>query len=266
MRNRLMLTLLALTLLAVSACATLETAARTPTPIGIQPTFIRPTPTDRPAVDPSVAQVGRWQWTSFSASAESYPPVQVYMDVADGGVVSGRLSIYPNSPEIPQSALTLIQQNGCNLDFESLDDADGVSGVFYSPTEARLRVNVGACTVKFYGGITLEAPVAGEFAVSYDEELTQMILHPRELTPIERGQRIFSQYCSACHGSYGEGMPGTPSLHEEQVRNFTDAELDEVIRNGRINTVMPAWGNVLSPEDFAGVIELVRNIDTVLPD
>jgi cytochrome c553 len=190
-------------------------------------------------------------------------PVQLWIDVDELGNVKGVLSIYPNYPEIPQAALSLIQQNGCNVPIESLS-TPSITGFFYSETQARIHVNVAECNVKFYGPVVLPNPLRGEFNVAYDAELTDLIRRPRELTPIERGLRVFVQYCSACHGSHAEGMPGIPSLHTDQVRNYTDEQLDSIIRNGVVNTVMPAWGNVLSPEDFAGVIELIRNIDEVL--
>jgi cytochrome c553 len=245
----------------IAACGTIATPAwqmPTATPSLLPPTRTPPTP-----IDPTTATVGRWQWTSFISATETYPPAQLWIDVDDLGGVNGVLSIYPNYPEIPPAALTLIQQNGCNFTVGSLSDPS-VSGFFYTETQARIRVNVTECTVKFYGPVTLLAPLVGEFDIAYDAELTDLILHPRELTPIERGLRIFVQYCSACHGSYAEGMPGIPSLHTDQVRNYTDEQLDNIVRNGVVNTVMPAWGKVLSPEDFAGVIELVRNIDEVL--
>ena len=233
-------------------------------PNAMRPVTFPPTPTPAPTpltpIDPATATVGRWQWTSFSSDSETYPPAQLWIDVDDAGNVNGVLSIYPNYPEIPQAALTLIQQNGCNLAIESLNDS-AVAGFFFGETQARIHVNVTECSVKFYGPVTLLEPLSGEFDVAYDAELTDLILHPRELMPIERGQRVFAQYCSACHGSYAEGMPGIPALNTDQVRAYTDEQLDTIVRNGVLNTVMPAWGVVLSPEDFAGVIELVRNIE-----
>ncbi|MCA9903820.1 MAG: c-type cytochrome, partial [Anaerolineae bacterium] len=114
---------------------------------------------------------------------------------------------------------------------------------------------------KFYGPVTLGEPLQGEFDVAYDAELTEMIRNPAELTPIERGRRVFATYCSACHGSYAEGLPGIPSLNTDQVRSYTDEQLLTIISNGVINTAMPAWGIVLSPEDLQGAFELVRNIE-----
>ncbi len=260
MANRLLpllfIVFTALLIVMMSACGTYATPQ---TPV-MAPALAQYIPTPVIAIDPSSAQTGRWLWRTFTTEAEAYPPVQLWMDVAEGGSVSGMLSIYPNNPEIPQSALTLIQQNGCNITFESLE-AEGISGVIASPTDAYFQVNVTACTVKFYGDVALDAPLTGEFTMSYDEAVTLALLNPEPPTPLERGRSLFSMYCSACHGTYGEGAPGIPSLATDDVRNRTDDELLQIVTNGVINTVMPAWGNVLTPEDLQAVLLLVRNIE-----
>lgn len=248
----LVLVLLLVLILLVQAYSTVVTPVQAP------PTAT-PTPMPLEPIDPADATVGRWQWTNFTTEAEVYPPVQLWVDVSIDGV-NGVLSIYPDYDEIPEASRTLIQQNGCNFEIESLN-ADGVDGFFYSPTQARIQVNVNECNVKFYGPVTLREPLIGEFDIAYDAEMTELILHPRELTPIERGKQVFAQYCSGCHGSYAEGLPDIPALDTDQVRGYTDEQLDTIVRNGVAGTTMPAWGNVLSPENFAGVIELIRNIE-----
>ena len=211
---------------------------------------------------PDSVQIGRWQWQQFTTAATEYPPVQLWFDVSEGGGVSGVLSIYPNTTDIPPQALTLVQQNGCNVEFETLDTAV-ITGVFASTTEAFVRIDVSECTIKYFGPYSLAQPVHGQFMIAYDEIVTQLLLNPAEPTPIERGRRVFAQYCSGCHGSYAEGAPGIPALNTDQVRGYTDEELSNIVRNGVINTTMPAWGAVLSEEDILGTLELVRSIEVL---
>lgn len=264
-RKHIVQLLLAAVVLGGSACGTtarIESGTpalptTTPAPISVLPTLST-------RIDPSRAAAGRWNWVSYTSDTQEYPPAQLWLDVDDSGGVNGVLSIYPSHAEIPPAAQTLIQQNGCNFTVNSLSN-DAVTGFFHNEIQAHVRVHVTECTVKFYGPVTLNEPLVGEFNIAFDAEMTDLILHPRELSPIERGQRIFAQYCSACHGSYGEGMPAVPSLHTDQVRGYTDEQLDIIVRNGVIDTMMPAWGIVLSPEDYAGVIELVRHIGEVFP-
>jgi len=214
------------------------------------------------ALEASSVQVGRWQWTSFLTSAESYPPVQVWLDVAEGGALKGLVSVYPNSTLIPQSALTLIQQNGCNVPLEAWPGDAVISGKFISSTQAIVRVNITECTVKFYGPLVLEAPLSGTFLVDFDPVLTESLIRAATtpLTPLEVGRNVFGRTCSACHGTYGQGAPGIPSLDTEQVRGYSDEALLKIIREGVANATMPAWGGVLSDAEIDGVMQLVRQV------
>ena len=227
-----------------------------------------PTATLGPAVaiDASSAQTGRWLWTSFHTNLPAYPPVQLWMDVAADATVQGTLSVYPTPVDIPPNALNLIQQNGCNVTFSSLAEA-GIQGVFISSNTARVQITATECAVKYFGPVVLSEPLVGEFVVEYNESVTVALQAAANapISPVERGKAIFALYCSGCHGAYAEGAPGIPSLHTDQVRGYTDDELLETLRNGRINTVMPAWGAVLSAEDLDGVFQFIRSIDTAIP-
>lgn len=232
-----------------------------------------PRPTDgapvqaRLVVDPASVQPGRWQWHSFSSADETHPPVQMWLDVAAGGVVEGMLSIYPDYPDIPQAALTLIQQNGCNIDIESLAPAPGepIDPNLISTMVARVAIDVSECTVKYYGPVTLNEPLRGEFVIAYDADMTAALIRAANepLTPFEVGRNVFVRYCSGCHGSYGEGMPGIPTLASDVVRAYSDEHILTILRSGVPDTIMPAWGNVLSEAEIMGVLTLIRQIEAL---
>lgn len=253
MLKRLMCLLL---VVMVSACGTIATPSWTPT--------AAPTPTATPIVpiDPNAAAIGRWQWQRFTTAVQEYPPVQLWFDLSEGGEVSGVLSIYPNASDIPAQALTLVQQNGCNIEFDGLA-LPSVVGVFATTTQAFVQVEVTECTIKYFGPYQLAQPISGQFVVAYDEALTQLILNPAEPTPLERGRRVFAQYCSGCHGSYAEGMPGIPALNTDQVRGYSDEQLLTIVSQGVVNTTMPAWGVVLRPDDLDGVLAFIRNLTVI---
>jgi cytochrome c oxidase cbb3-type subunit 3 len=66
----------------------------------------------------------------------------------------------------------------------------------------------------------------------------------------ERGAKIFTANCAACHGADGKGNPqlGAPNLADELWFYAGDRlTVMETIRNGR-NGVMPAWAKRLDPE------------------
>jgi mono/diheme cytochrome c family protein len=89
-------------------------------------------------------------------------------------------------------------------------------------------------------------------------------LHPQPLG----GQRVYQQYCSACHGegSYGRWdktfkrfIPGIrgASLQVTADRAYLEAQ----IANGRPGTQMPAWGKQaggLLPEEISAVLDYLQ--------
>lgn len=215
---------------------------------------------------PIVPYPGRWLGKSFTTAASSYPPIQLLFDVHEDGSVRGVLSIYPIGPDIPEGAVALINQNGCNVDFETVTAPDAaIRGTFLDDTTALVRIETSACSVKFFGEITFAEPISGEFVAEYNEEATLVLQNKAStpLTPIELGRGVFLNYCSACHGVYGEGAPGIPSLNTEEVRRRSDEQLLEIINLGVINTAMPAWGQILKEEEKQGVLQLLRNIETL---
>ncbi len=72
-----------------------------------------------------------------------------------------------------------------------------------------------------------------------------------------RGQSLFSQRCASCHGEQGDGkseladkLPDT--LPDFTARDYTQGKspqfIFDVITNGRMDRMMPPWGNELSEE------------------
>jgi mono/diheme cytochrome c family protein len=90
---------------------------------------------------------------------------------------------------------------------------------------------------------------------------------------LNRGQRIFNLYCSSCHGEDGSGegpaaRPLTTKPRDFRKADFkyvsgepgslpTDEDLATTIRNGRIDTGMPAW-NGLTDVDRTAVIHYIK--------
>ncbi|MBO9362729.1 MAG: cytochrome c [Thermoflexus sp.] len=109
---------------------------------------------------------------------------------------------------------------------------------------------------------------------------------------IENGALLYEQYCSACHGAEGEGVPGRgPSLnpgvfqHYEQLkaqgypnslRNFIKLNIaaGRPVRstyhsNETYAELMPAWsqdfGGPLRPDQVESLVEFVLNWQTAKP-
>jgi cytochrome c oxidase subunit 2 len=75
------------------------------------------------------------------------------------------------------------------------------------------------------------------------------------------GKEVYDSKCAACHQPEGTGLPNMfPALKGSPIASVKDkkAEHVAVVQNGR-NGKMPAWKDVLSPKEMAGVITYERN-------
>lgn len=89
-------------------------------------------------------------------------------------------------------------------------------------------------------------------------------VHADEVS-IERGERVYRQYCVACHGKSGRGDgPFAERLITEPPdlttlpRDRTDGELAWKIARG--NNPMPGWENILKEEEIWDIVNYIRSI------
>ena len=80
------------------------------------------------------------------------------------------------------------------------------------------------------------------------------------------GREFYMKNCFVCHGVKGDGNGPRAYFNTPRPRNFTSEasryilnrpRLFDGITKGRLGTVMPAWGKVLSPQQIADVAEFV---------
>jgi len=83
------------------------------------------------------------------------------------------------------------------------------------------------------------------------------------------GERIYQQYCVVCHGGKGNGQTNIGQVLPRHPQDFTDVkkmahlsnrQLVETIKNGKPNTAMVAWKNILDNEDIQRVILFIRQM------
>jgi len=73
---------------------------------------------------------------------------------------------------------------------------------------------------------------------------------------------LFLEKCSGCHGPTGGGTSIAPALNSAELRaRLDDQSLAQTITYGRPGTAMPAWGEILSEEEIASLVALIRNFD-----
>ncbi len=81
-----------------------------------------------------------------------------------------------------------------------------------------------------------------------------------------KGRTFYMENCYTCHGKAGDGEGPRAVFIRPKPRNFLHPDarrtlnrpvLLKAIYNGKVGTVMPAWGKVLSEQDIANVAEFV---------
>jgi len=80
------------------------------------------------------------------------------------------------------------------------------------------------------------------------------------------GRQFFMKNCFTCHGVKGDGKGPRAYFNRPPPRNFTSSASRQIlnrtrifdgITNGRVGSVMPAWGKVLSEQEIANLTEFV---------
>lgn len=83
---------------------------------------------------------------------------------------------------------------------------------------------------------------------------------------VERGREFYMENCYVCHGRRGDGRGPRARFIVPPPRNFLAPEsqvlrdrptLFQAIAQGKAGTVMPAWRQVLEPQEIANVAEFV---------
>jgi mono/diheme cytochrome c family protein/plastocyanin len=137
--------------------------------------------------------------------------------------------------------------------------------VFYSRTNSVEKTGYGALIM--LAVVSLMIPV---FWIT--ESNAQAIAKVQQhTTAVDRGARLFAQYCFQCHGINGQGLVGAKLNGNPAVNKLTDADILRIISGGVANTadpsqfLMPAWseqyGGPLTQTDIQYLFALIRSAD-----
>ena len=85
---------------------------------------------------------------------------------------------------------------------------------------------------------------------------------------IQKGQTFYRQSCGHCHGLNGKGdgemggylNPPPANLASEQTQSKSDAELKEVIMNGRPGTAMVGFEGAIEEDQWDDLLAYLRSL------
>ncbi|MGD9489148.1 MAG: cytochrome c [Calditrichaceae bacterium] len=129
----------------------------------------------------------------------------------------------------------------------------------------------------FENGSAMRAPVPGtvargelfddtEYYFGKDAAGNLILKSPIDPTVkvLKRGQERYDIYCAPCHSRVGDGkgivvkrgyLP-PPSFHQDNIRNFPDGHIYDVISNGIRN--MPSYKHQIPVDDRWAIVNYVR--------
>ena len=75
------------------------------------------------------------------------------------------------------------------------------------------------------------------------------------------GRKLFADSCSSCHGINREGTSGfAPALTPESLAALSDAEIKDIISNGRADTAMLPFQNTLSGDAIDALLQFIKYV------
>jgi len=74
------------------------------------------------------------------------------------------------------------------------------------------------------------------------------------------GQTVFQGRCATCHGSTGSGGTGTKLSDGDVLVKYPDAAVQGSIVTNGLGGRMPAFRDVLTPEEIEAVVRYTREI------
>ncbi len=114
-------------------------------------------------------------------------------------------------------------------------------------------------------GPTMQSPVAETIhreAILAMSEKNPIAFEPQAL---QRGQKVYENFCLVCHGATGEGdgplipkYPNPPSLHSQRLLALKPVDFYKIITEGKRD--MPAHAGQISEEDRWKLIYYIEKI------
>jgi len=81
---------------------------------------------------------------------------------------------------------------------------------------------------------------------------------------IDKGSRLFDQYCKACHGANGSGDVAVALGQQDFLSRADNGFIVETMLHGRANTAMPGWSQ-LEQEEIHNLLTVIRSWSAARP-
>lgn len=98
-------------------------------------------------------------------------------------------------------------------------------------------------------------------------EITNAMLRAVAADParVEAGHAVFSKQCMPCHRADGGGSIGPNLTDEYWIHGGRPTDLYHTVNTGVLEKGMPAWGQVLKPDEMTAVVGYVLTLKDTHP-
>lgn len=93
----------------------------------------------------------------------------------------------------------------------------------------------------------------------------QLLAFAADPEHVEDGKEVYAKNCAACHGPDGGGLIGPNLADDAWLHGGTIDAIHTVIMEGVLAKGMPAWGQMLKPEDVEVVTAYVWSLHGTTP-
>jgi mono/diheme cytochrome c family protein len=215
----------------------------------------------------SVCHGDRGDGRSRASGALSTPPRDFTAEAAQRELTRDRIVLAITHGR-PGTAMVAWRSQLSPADIDALADhllsrfirRDGATAATAAGTPAQPARPAGTISgVRAHGGREADAPAATRLdpAAPFPDGL---------IGQVDAGRAHYLVNCTACHGTAGDGAGPRAYFINPKPRNFVEAAasgrynravLYGAVSDGRVGTEMPAWRQVLSPQQVADVAEYV---------
>jgi cytochrome c oxidase cbb3-type subunit 3 len=81
----------------------------------------------------------------------------------------------------------------------------------------------------------------------------------------ERGRQAYATHCAACHREDGGGSIGPNLTDHYWIHGGSVLAIHATVRDGVLDKGMPAWGELLKPDDLEAVVAYVTTLEGTNP-
>ena len=92
-----------------------------------------------------------------------------------------------------------------------------------------------------------------------------LLVMPPQAIAVSSGPELYQTHCAECHGTDRLGSIG-PALLPGNLKRLRQSKAEAVIKQGRIATQMPAFGEALTDDEIKQLAEYTFTPPEVLPE